>query len=121
VFLRKLGATVYLLWFALYLGAPQYVHHCPEHSAAPAAAAPSHDAGHGDHGASQKSEDEGHKCCCPGPQCGTGSLVVPVSPSVDAVAPTLAPQSPPVRATLPLSSRSAHVLPFATAPPGPLA
>ncbi len=119
VFLRKLGATIYLLWFALYLGAPQYVHHCPEHSAAaPAPVASSHDAAHGDHGASEKSGDEAHECCCPGPQCGTGTLVVPVDRSVDSLLPGLDPQRPPVRAVQSLSSRSAHVLPFATAPPG---
>lgn len=112
---------MYLLWLALYLGAPQYVHHCPEHSAAqlPAAAA-SHEGGHGDHGTtSEKSDEEGHKCCCPGPQCGTATLIVPVDGAIESVVPTLEAQRPPVRVELPRTTRDAHVLPFATAPPAP--
>jgi hypothetical protein len=120
VFLRKFGATVYLLWLALYLGAPQYVHHCPEHSVVQPAPASSHDVAHGAHGEGTDQSDGRHECCCPGPQCGTGSLVVPVQASLESPAPALESARPRVRVEQPRAARDAHVLPFGTAPPARL-
>lgn len=87
---RRLTALMLGLWFALYLGAPQLVHPCPEHAAASAGGAA---AGHAHPGAQHAhdgavpggSARDGEKsapshsgagCCCPGPQCGAGAMTL---------------------------------------------
>ncbi|MCC6318411.1 MAG: hypothetical protein IT361_12055 [Gemmatimonadaceae bacterium] len=114
--IRKLGATIYLLWLALYLGAPQPMHHCPEHSPVVAATA-SAPTGHAHHGGGDTPEPEQHKCCCPGPQCGTTALVVVDAPRFSAEVPAHDGSRPPAREQRPVPLRGPHVLPFATAPP----
>ncbi len=102
--IRRLSSLAVALWFALYVGAPQLLHPCPQHavpgawghgramaahhvgaSAAASATMPmggtESSAAH-DHGATPSSGDTSaptgkHNCCCPGPQC--GSVGVPVA------------------------------------------
>ncbi len=118
---RRFTAALHLVWFALYVGAPQLVHPCPEHAAPGLAAetvakAPS--GGHAHHGdPSPASDAKGDDCCCPGPQCGVAAMV---ASSDRAVSPGVISPCEGVprfeRARGP-RSRTAHVLPFATAPP----
>jgi hypothetical protein len=122
---RRLTGSLLSLWLALYLGAPQLVHPCPAHSTPAAGAAESaHASHHADHSASadQDSKDEQRReCCCPGPQCGAGSLVAgdAAAASYAALVASHAVVSPD--ATVSPAVRPAHLLPPATAPPAPIA
>ena len=83
---RPLTALLLGLWFALYLGAPQLVHPCPEHAAVneltPAPGHAHHGAGSRPSGASARDSEKsapahsGDGCCCPGPQCGAGAMTL---------------------------------------------
>jgi len=133
--LRRPIAAWFTLWMALYVGAPQLVHPCPEHSAVAAVASASHSAtttaegehgaGHGHHGAQlahgpAQGDGSSTGCCCPGPQCGSSAALATVSPAWR-VAITIRPQrSTPGGRTVVAPRRVAHALPFATAPPAAL-
>ena len=125
---RRLSAALFALWFALYMGAPGLVHPCPEHSA-PGASVAVGEGAHGDHGstsladAGQSSDtpSDGHGCCCPGPQCGAGAMVLAEAPTIAgaALTPQVAPDfRAPERA---FGARPEHLLPYSTAPPTSLA
>jgi hypothetical protein len=120
---RRLTGVLFALWFAFYLGAPQAVHPCPEHSAATTAVADEHVGHHGSHtGAGQQGGDQQTgDCCCPGPQCAVTALVADAaasaSPPVDAVVRAAAPAAD----VLGSRERPAYSLHLATAPPAPLA
>lgn len=120
-FARRLTAALHLVWFALYVGAPQLVHPCPEHTApghVAAAAAQAPSGGHAHHGdPSPASDAKGDDCCCPGPQCAVAAMVAssdratsPGALGASEGVPRFEPAGAP-------RSRIAHVLPFATAPP----
>jgi hypothetical protein len=117
---RRVTASLFAFWFALYIGVPELVHPCPTHSAvAEQVGAGGHAhgavAGHGSHGTPEPTEHTG-ECCCPDPQCGAQAVVpaaaVQLSESPRGVrsmqpSPTSGVQRP----------RIERLLPFATAPP----
>ncbi len=134
--IRRLSSLMVALWFALYVGAPQLLHPCPQHavqgvwgastsmandaaSSASSAhhatsAAHSHGAPHSGDSSTPAGE---HDCCCPGPQCGSSAVVVAVDTSwirVSIVDASVTIAAPPL---VPASSRVAYTLPYATAPP----
>lgn len=120
---------------ALYVGAPQLVHPCPEHSAVAAAASGSHPAtitvegehgtGHAHHGTQladgpEQGDASSTGCCCPGPHCGSSAALATDS-AAWRVAITIRLQcSTPGARTAVAPRRVAHALPFATAPPAAL-
>ena len=134
--IRRLSSFMVALWFALYVGAPQLLHPCPQHAVpesmgaamrhhaamgvageranAPAAATHAYDA---QRSRAPPAPAQDHRCCCPGPQCGSAVVVVaPTATWIDVtlVATTVAPVAPRVA---PPPTRFAHTLPYATAPP----
>ncbi len=121
---RRFTGTLFSLWFALYVGAPQLVHPCPAHSAvAPSQATQvDHAAHHGDHSApQQRGEDRDDSCCCPGPQCGASALVATATPAVPGAVARPTRESTARNDTLTPRVRAAHVLPCSTAPPASVA
>lgn len=149
--MHRLSSLMVALWFALYVGAPQLLHPCPQHAVqgvgseakpghhavarpagehsvtahdaahqSSAATATPGDAGHS-HGDPQSGQSDApageHDCCCPGPQCGSAAIVVALQTpwiSVSIVDADVAIDAPPFA---PATTRVAHTLPYATAPP----
>lgn len=117
---------MYMLWFALYVGAPQLVHPCPEHNAASAAvaavsesdeAAAAHHAHHSPAQTPDSDQNSDGDCCCPGPHCGTIAMDLGNTRPVAFPAPLAMDLAPSGTSTLAPANRVAHALPFATAPP----
>lgn len=144
--LRRPIAALLALWMALYLGAPQLVHPCPAHSAlrashaASASSAARHGGHHqaapsgargesgahdlvsapGDHGEHHRGDRAGDSCCCPGPQCGSGSALLEGALAWHFAGVIRATDARAFGPRTPGRPRAAHSLPFATAPPAAL-
>jgi len=106
------------LWFGLAMVGPQ-VHQCPLHDVAPAtAAAVAHASGHASHDA-----PKGHEhCSCPQVCCAVGAGVALPGTSFQwttIAAPVTTAVPVLYRVVLPPAPH--HLLPFALAPPQPLA
>ncbi len=115
-----------MLWFALYVGAPQLVHPCPEHNAASVVAVTAAEsaqevAGHHAHHAPAETQggdqNSDGNCCCPGPHCGTMAMDPGSARAAAFSLPVALDLAPAGTTALAPASRVAHVLPFATAPP----
>jgi len=113
---RLFGASL-ALWFGLAMVGAE-VHQCPLHDVPTAPAAAAHTAGHASHDAPKSHEH----CTCPQACCPTG-----VGVALPAVSLRWTPGVAPVATTAPavhrevLRGATPHLLPFALAPPQPLA
>jgi hypothetical protein len=119
---RRVAALLFALWFALLTGESTWLSGCTAHASDPSGRTPGeqtdHQGGHAQHRSPLPADGENaHQCACPGPICGTGSVlpstsaaVVPSSVIEDGVAVVASAQRP-------LVYRGDHVIPFANGPP----
>lgn len=120
-FWTRLGAGALTVWFGLVTAAPAVLHGCPR-AMAEAATAEAPDAGahhhHGAPGQQGQSSDLPDQCACLGTCALAAAAVLAAAPAVPA--PVELPHAGGARAVpadLAPASTSAHLLPFATAPP----